>query len=65
MLAVHAPATQLNPAVKKIAEEVSGDRVGAIVKRPGDFGGRYAAADSGAPGIGRAPKWIANEFQEP
>jgi len=56
-------ATQLNPAVKKIAEEVLGERMGAIVKRPGDFGTRYAAADSGASGIGRAAKWIADQLQ--
>ena len=48
------PTTQLNPTVKKIVDEVSEERIGAIMKKLGDFGTRYVASDTDNPthGIG-------------
>src|SRR3984885_7353815 len=59
------PTTQLNPTVKKIVEEVTEERIGAIMKRLGDFGTRYVASDQDNPehGIGGASKWIESEFK--
>jgi hypothetical protein len=59
------PTTQLNPTVKKIVDEVSEERIGAIMKRLGDFGTRYVASDMDNPthGIGGASKWIESEFK--
>jgi hypothetical protein len=59
------PTTQLNPAVKKIVDEVSEERIGAIMKKLGDFGTRYVASeqDNPAHGIGGAAKWIESEFK--
>jgi hypothetical protein len=59
------PTAQLNPAVKKIVEEVSEERIGAIMKKLGDFGTRYVASDTDNPthGIGGASKWIESEFK--
>ena len=57
--------TQLNPTVKKIVEEVSEERIGAIMKKLGDFGTRYVASETDNPahGIGGASKWIESEFK--
>ena len=59
------PTTQLNPAVKKIVDEVSEERIGAIMKKLGDFGTRYVASETDNPdhGIGGAAKWIESEFK--
>jgi hypothetical protein len=59
------PTAQLNPAVKKIVDEVSGERIGAIMKKLGDFGTRYVASETDNPahGIGGAVKWIESEFK--
>jgi hypothetical protein len=59
------PANQLNPTVKKIVEEVSEERIGAIMKRLGDFGTRYVASETDNPthGIGGASKLIESEFK--
>src|ERR1700760_2356698 len=40
------PTTQLNPTVKKIVEEVSEERIGAIMKKLGDFGTRYVGSET-------------------
>jgi len=59
------PAAQLNPAVKKIVEEVSEERIGATMKKLGDFGTRYVASETENPthGIGGASRWIESEFK--
>jgi len=59
------PTSQLNPAVKKIVDEVSQERIGAIMKRLGDFGTRYVASEQDNPthGIGGASRWISDEFK--
>ena len=59
------PITQLNPAVKKIVEEVSEERIGAIMKHLGEFGTRYVASDqeNDAHGIGGASRWISDQFK--
>ncbi|MEI9975057.1 MAG: hypothetical protein WDO73_25205 [Ignavibacteriota bacterium] len=59
------PSTQLNPTVKKIVEEVSEERIGATMKRLGDFGTRYVGSETDNPthGIGAATKWIESEFK--
>ena len=60
-----APASQINPAVKKIVDEVSEERIGAIMKKLGSFGTRYVASDQDKPdhGIGGASTWIADQFK--
>ena len=59
------PTTQLNPTVKKIVEEVSEERIGAIMKKLGDFGTRYVGSETDNPthGIGAASKFIESEFK--
>jgi hypothetical protein len=59
------PTAQLNPTVKKVVDEVSEERIGAIMKRLGDFGTRYVASETDNPthGIGGAAKWIESEFK--
>ena len=58
------PTTQLNPTVKKIVEEVSEERIGAIMKKLGSFGTRYVASETDNPahGIGGASNWIKDQF---
>ena len=59
------PAAQLNPAVKKIVDEVSEERIGAIMKKLEGFGTRYVGSekDNPAHGIGGAQNWILSEFK--
>ncbi len=59
------PTAQLNPTVKKIVEEVSEERIGAIMKKLGDFGTRYVGSETDNPthGIGAATKFIEGEFK--
>jgi len=59
------PTTQLNPAVRRIVDEVSEERVGAIMKKLESFGTRYVASEQANPahGIGGAQGWIAGEFR--
>ena len=59
------PAAQLNPAVKKIVDEVSEERIGAIMKKLESFGTRYVGSekDNPAHGIGGAQNWILSEFK--
>jgi hypothetical protein len=58
-------AAQLNPAVKKIVDEVSEERIAATMKKLESFGTRYVASDVDNPthGIGAAQKWIFDEFK--
>jgi hypothetical protein len=59
------PTTQLNPMVKKIVEEVSEERIGAIMKHLGEYGTRYVASEQDNPthGIGAASHWISDQFK--
>src|ERR1039458_7440685 len=59
------PAAQLNPAVKKIVDEVSEERIGAIMKKLESFGTRYVGSEKDNPthGIGGAQIWILSEFK--
>ena len=59
------PAAQLNPAVKKIVDEVSEERIGAIMKKLEGFGTRYVGSEKDNPvhGIGGAQNWILSEFK--
>jgi acetylornithine deacetylase/succinyl-diaminopimelate desuccinylase-like protein len=59
------PAAQLNPAVKKIDDEVSEERIGAIMQKLESFGTRYVGSekDNPAHGIGGAQNWILSEFK--
>lgn len=59
------PAAQLNPAVKKIVDEVSEERIGAIMKKLESFGTRYVGSEKDNPthGIGGAQNWILSEFK--
>jgi len=59
------PAAQLNPTVKKIVDEVSEGRIGAIMKKLESFGTRYVGSekDNPAHGIGGAQNWILSEFK--
>src|SRR5579862_3596353 len=59
------PGAQINPAVKKIVEEVSEDRIAATMKKLESFGTRYVASETDNPthGIGAAQRWIYDEFK--
>ena len=59
------PVTRLNPAVKQIVEQVSQERIGAIMKHLGEYGTRYVGSeqDSETRGIGAAQRWIEKEFK--
>src|SRR5580704_16470909 len=60
-----APLTRLNPAVKQIVDQVSEERISAIMKRLGEFGTRYVGSeqDSETRGIGAAQRWIEAQFK--
>jgi len=60
-----APVTRVNPAIKQIVDQVSEERIGATMKRLGDFGTRYVASeqDSDTRGIGAAQRWIEAQFK--
>ena len=56
---------QFNPAVKKIVDEVSEERIGAIMKKLESFGTRYVGSEKDNPthGIGGAQDWIQSELK--
>jgi hypothetical protein len=60
-----APLTRVNPAVKQIVDQVSEERISAIMKRLGEFGTRYVGSeqDSETRGIGAAQRWIEAQFK--
>jgi hypothetical protein len=60
-----APVAGLNPAVKQIVDQVSQERIGAIMKHLGEYGTRYVGSeqDSETRGIGAAQRWIEKEFK--
>jgi len=57
--------TRLNPTIKEIADAVSEERIGATMKRLGEFGTRYILSEQDNPthGIGAAQRWIVDEFK--
>ncbi len=59
------PVTRLNPVVKQIVDQVSQERIGAIMKHLGEYGTRYVGSeqDSETRGIGAAQRWIEKEFK--
>ena len=59
------PLTRLNPTIKQIVDQVSEERIGAIMKKLESFGTRYVGSeqDSDTHGIGGAQRWILSEFQ--
>jgi len=59
------PVTRLNPAIKEIVDAVSEERIGATMKRLGEFGTRYILSEQDSPihGIGGAQHWIADQFR--
>jgi len=66
-LPLAAPADQfaVNPQVRKIVDEVSEDRIRAIVQKLVSFGTRNTMSSQDDPqrGIGAARQWIFQEFQ--
>jgi Peptidase family M28 len=63
--AAQAPTAGLNPTVKQIVDQVSQERIGAIMKHLGEYGTRYVGSeqDSETRGIGAAQRWIEKEFK--
>ena len=63
--AAQTPVTGLNPTVKQIVDQVSQERIGAIMKHLGEYGTRYVGSeqDSETRGIGAAQRWIEKEFK--
>ena len=59
------PLTRLNPAIEQIVDAVSEARIGASMKRLGEFGTRYILSEQDNPthGIGAAERWIVGEFK--
>ncbi len=59
------PVTRLNPTIKQIVDQVSQERIGAIMKHLGEYGTRYVGSeqDSETRGIGAAQRWIEKEFK--
>jgi hypothetical protein len=59
------PVTSLNPAVTKIVDAVSEERIGATMKKLEAFGTRYVLSEQDSPthGIGAAERWIFDEFK--
>lgn len=64
-LGLLAPAGKPDPQVQKLVSEVSKDRIGATMKRLGDFGTRSVFSDTDEPnhGIKAARTWVYNELK--
>jgi hypothetical protein len=63
--AAQAPQTGLNPAVKRIVDSISEERIAATLKKLESFGSRSTMSPQDDPsrGIGAAQRWIYGEFQ--
>jgi Peptidase family M28/Fibronectin type III domain len=67
--AVHAQqallSSKLNPQIEKIVNEISPDRIEAIIRKLVDFGTRHTLStqDDERRGIGAAGRWIKEEFE--
>ena len=59
------PATRLNPLISKVVDEVSEERIAAIMKKLESFGTRYVLSEKDNPthGIGGAQHWIYDQFK--
>ncbi len=59
------PSTGLNPAIERIVQSVSEQRIRSILEKLESFGTRHvmSAQDDPAHGIGAAMRWIHGEFQ--
>jgi hypothetical protein len=59
------PVNRLNPAVTRIVDAVSEERIGATMKKLEGFGSRYILSDqdSSTRGIGASQRWIFDEFK--
>jgi hypothetical protein len=59
------PTKSINPAVKRIVDGVSEERIAAIIKKLESFGTRNIFSDQDHPshGIGAARRWIFEQFQ--
>lgn len=59
------PLARLNPTVRQIVDAVSEERIGATMKRLGEFGTRYILSEQDNPthGIGAAQRWIVDQFK--
>lgn len=62
---VPVPMKSINPAVSRVVEGISEERIAAIMKRLEGFGTRsvFSATDSPTQGIGAARTWIADQFR--
>jgi hypothetical protein len=60
-----APATGVNPAIERIVQSVSQQRIHSILEKLESFGTRHVMStpDDPAHGIGAAMRWIYAEFQ--
>jgi hypothetical protein len=65
VLSVSAQEKAVNPQVRKIVDEVSEDRIRAIIEKLAGFGTRntLSAGDDPARGIGAARRWIFDQMQ--
>jgi hypothetical protein len=59
------PLSRLNPAVKQVVDQVSEERIGAIMKKLESFGTRYVGSEKDNPehGVGGAQRWIYEQFK--
>ncbi len=64
-LGLLAQAGKPDPQVQKVVSEISKDRIGATMKRLGDFGTRSVFSDTDEPnhGIKAARTWVYNELK--
>jgi hypothetical protein len=60
-----SPTTRLNPLIARVVDEVSEERITAIMKKLESFGTRYVLSekDDQAHGIGGAQHWIYDQFR--
>jgi hypothetical protein len=59
------PMKSINPAVARVVEEISEERIASIMKRLEGFGTRntFSETDNPVQGIGAARTWIAGQFR--
>lgn len=62
---VAVPLKSINPAVSRVVDEISEERIASIMKRLEGFGTRNTFSETGNPahGIGAARNWIADQFR--
>jgi len=65
LLLAQAPPAAINPAVKRIVDGISEQRIAASLQKLEGFGTRYILSgdDDPAHGIGAAKRWIYGEFK--